>query len=746
MVDRATANVAKVAGTVAVVSNAISSAGGIVDSVSDVFNSVGASVDALFSSFGKGLPASPYQLPLANALNQYSSYNYIISMACLSADEYNYPDSSYMGGKVPSPLIFKSGNSDPNNRVGTTAGEFDFYCSDLEIRGQYGFEKGTGNTNTTSIEFTIVEPYSMGMFMQVVQIAAREKGYKNFNEAPFLLMIEFKGVDATGAPRTVPNTKKYIPFTFNNMSVKVNNGSTTYQCIGVPANSAAQMDSVRLVKAETTIKGRTVQEILQTGENSLQAVINAREQQKVTQGLVKVPDEYVILFPLDLSAGSANGARQSAQDKAQEVTPTLTVPNTINDGKLFQSLQISRSSINKTLVQTEGDVNPCGQARMKSDPSAPSQQAFNSESNVADDKGNIKKSEIAAAPPNLVTHTFPAGTDVMNIINQIMVRSEYAEGALNKDPDGNGMRPWWRIDVQTYHIAVEENLRTTGTLPKLYVYRIVPYLVHASRFIAPGAKAPGLDSLKKQAPKEYNYIYTGKNSEVLGFDIDVSNTFYQVFAADNFKTYGDGIVANNQGTSESNKPGTDEKKAEGPAMPQGNPPAVGALGTVITKAVGRLFSLDNKGGSQGESQATRVAKMFHDAIINGMDMMNISMEIVGDPFYIANSGMGNFSSPQTSLINVTKDGQVNYQTSEVDIVINFRTPTDIDQITGTYKLKNTKLAQAFSGLYKLTTITSKFKNGKFTQTLQGFRRTGQDSILPSTGNSVPKANAEPPNP
>jgi hypothetical protein len=741
MADSATTNIAKAAGAVAVVSSTVSSAAGLVDSVTGAFNSIGTAASSLFSSFGVGLPASPYQLPLTNALNQYSSYNYIISMACLSPEEYNYPDSYYMAGKVPSPLIFKGGNADPNNRVGTTAGEFDFYCSDLEIKSQYGFEKGTGNTNTTSFEFTIIEPYSMGMFMQVVQIAAREKGYKNFNEAPYLLMIEFKGIDAIGSPKTVPNTKKYIPFNFNSMGVKVVNGSTTYNCVGVPCNNSAHLDSVRLVKSQTTIKGRTVQEILQTGEGSLQAVINAREQQKVDQKLVKIPDEYVIMFPTDLSAGSANTSKQASQDKAQEVTPTLTVPNTINDGKLFKKLMISRSAINKTLVQTDGDVNPCGLARLKSDPTVPGQGVFNADSNVVDEKGNVTKSEITAAPPDIVTHSFPASTDVMNIINQIMVRSDYAEAALNQPPDGNGMRPWWRIDVQTYHVAVDDNLKITGTLPKLYVYRVVPYLVHSSRFLAPNATAPGLELLKQQAPKVYDYIYTGKNSEILNFDIDVSNTFYQVYAADNFTTHADGLTANKQGSQSSNKPGTDPARESAPPTPEGEEPAVGAMGTMF-KHIATLFSLDKLGGN-GETQATRVAKMFHDAILNGMDMMNITMDIAGDPFYIANSGMGNYSSPQTSLINVTKDGLVNYQNGEVDIVINFRTPTDLDQITGMYKLKNTKLAQSFSGLYKLTTITSRFRNGKFTQNLQGFRRTGQDNLAAADPKSIATAKAEP---
>jgi hypothetical protein len=122
-----------------------------------------------------------------------------------------------------------------------------------------------------------------------------------------------------------------------------------------------------------------------------------------------------------------------------------------------------------------------------------------------------------------------------------------------------------------------------------------------------------------------------------------------------------------------------------------------------------------------------------------MDMMNINMDIAGDPYYIANSGAGNYTATQTNLINVTKDGNVNYQNGEVDVVINFNTPTDLNQITGMYDINNTKLVSQFSGLYKLTTITSTFKNGKFTQNLVANRRQGQDNPATATKKSYPTA-------
>jgi len=722
-VNSATKNIAAVTTGVAVVSGVASSLGGIASSI----KSFGTSVGNFFTSIG--VETAPYKLPMANSLSQYASYDYIISMACLSSDEYNYPDSSYMAGILPTPFIFRGGSITPNNRIQQTTGIQEYYCSELVIKGQYGFEKGTGNTNSTNLEFTIIEPYSMGQFMQAIQIAARNKGYKNFNEAPYLLMIEFRGSDQLGSLKTVPGTKKFIPFNFNNMNLKVSGSGSVYQCVGVPCNAASQADSVRLLKADHTIKGKTVQEILQTGPNSLQAALNAKTKQQKDEKLVDVPDEYVILFPTDISSSGANGtvlATSATASKETPTTATLDVNASFTDSKLFSKLNISRSTVNKTLVQPDGVCNAIGQAKLNFAIS----RSFNEDSKTVDANGNRIKANVTAPPANLNDFTFKRGSDVINAINQVLLKSEIAIQALDKDPDDNGMRPWWRIDVQTYHIPSNANLAKTGTLPKLHVYRVVPYQVHASRLLAPNAPAPGIAQLKTQAAKEYNYIYTGKNSEVLRFDIDVSNTFYQVFQADNFTTSGDAT------------PEDKTKPKTAPESPTGDNPIVNAVATA-SKFVASVFSTDSKGGSKGETQASRVARMFHDALINGMDMMNINMDIAGDPYYIANSGAGNYTATQTNLINVTKDGNVNYQNGEVDIVINFNTPTDLNQITGMYDLNNTKLVSQFSGLYKITTITSTFKNGKFIQNLVANRRQGQDNPATATTKSIPTAKTVP---
>jgi len=710
---------------------------GLLDSVNGAISGISGSIGNILSG-GLNLIPSPYKLPMPNPLHEFSTYNYIISMGCLTPSDFNFPDTSYLAGKLP-PLIFKGGSGNPGNRITTKAGKFDFFCSELVITGQYGFEKGTGNTNSTNLEFTIVEPYSMGQFMIAIQQAAYQAGYSNYNEATYLLMVEFRGQDQTGNFRAIQNTKKYIPFNFNNMSVKVTAAGSVYSCKGVPVNGQSLTDSVKNLKSDITVKGKTVQEILQTGGNSLQAALNARETQQKTDKLVNIPDEILILFPVNIASSPVSGAALSTSAVKEKDEPSkLDVNASINDPKVFAKLGVSRSSINKTLVQGDGVCNAIGKAKLGYDSTRPANVSFANDNTTINSKGDQQRAEVNTPPAGLVDFKFSQGSDIINAINQVLLKSDIAKAALDPGQiSKEGMRPWWRIDVQTYYIPTSANLTQTGTMPKLHVYRVVPYQVHASRMAPPNAPIPGIAALKKQCAKVYDYIYTGKNTDVLKFDIDISNTFYQVFSADNYKS-GDVQNSNKDSGAEGDKPGTNDQLTLTRA--QGVAPAKFTQATQA-KFTATGSSTQAMGGSKGEDAATRAARLFHDAMITGMDMMNITIEIVGDPYYIANSGSGNYTADQTSAINVTKDKNINYQNGEADILINFRTPSDINQNTGFYDIKNTLLNKMFSGLYKLTTITSTFKGGKFTQTLVGNRRPGQDSDLPADPNKLVSSKA-----
>jgi hypothetical protein len=84
-------------------------------------------------------------------------------------------------------------------------------------------------------------------------------------------------------------------------------------------------------------------------------------------------------------------------------------------------------------------------------------------------------------------------------------------------------------------------------------------------------------------------------------------------------------------------------------------------------------------------------------------------------------------------MNINSDGSINFQSGEVDIAINFKTPTDINPSTGLLTMAN-KAVGEFSGLFRLGSVTHRFRDGEFTQTIKGTRR--QMVKDPKTGQAV----------
>ena len=142
------------------------------------------------------------------------------------------------------------------------------------------------------------------------------------------------------------------------------------------------------------------------------------------------------------------------------------------------------------------------------------------------------------------------------------------------------------------------------------------------------------------------------------------------------------------------------------------------------------MSTDFHGGGGKETAGTRAARLFHDAITKGSDMIDLEMKIVGDPAFLHHSGFGNYTSAPTQYPNLNNDGTINYQAGEVNIVVNFRVPVDINQATGVYKFDGTfptsPLLQ-FSGVYTVRQVVSTFSKGTFEQQLSGKRAAMQES-------------------
>lgn len=670
--------------------------------------------------------------PAPNILHYYSSVNYIFTLSVLTDEQINFPNETYRKG-VLGPLILKSGSGSPGNRITTPyktsfnpTGSFEFFLEDLKISSSIGFDKKTGNSNATGLSFKIVEPMSMGLFFEVLQTCALTAGHKNYLDMPLLLTIEFKGhIDPDLQNVQIDKTTKYIPLKLTTMDMKVTGKGSEYAIEAYPFNEKAYSTIYSQLKTDVSIEGSTVKELLQTGPKSLQRVLNDRLQEAVKRKDVNVPDQILISFPKDLKTGDLWYGEPDESDETATISPMSQGA----DRDLFKKLGLVESSVNKTQVQAEGTTNDIGNSTMGFTLYNKGSTPFAKDNLTYDENTNTYKRGNITIDPNKGEFKFAQGSDIVNAINQVVLMSEYGRTALSQITPDRGMVLWWRIETHLYYIPTDENLAKTGVKPKLIVYRVVPYYVSATAFLPPNAPAPGVEEIKKKVVKEYNYIYTGKNVDIIDWNIEFNAGFYTAMTADGGRNTGDSKIQNQQGGAVSGDEST------GPV--DGQAPAQGQVPTAVIKD-GVLTSTAYKGGGGLDDNASIAARQFHDAITSGVDMIALDLTILGDPYYLGDSGLGNYTATATDNPYINSDGAIDYQSGEVHVNLNFRTPIDINQATGLYDFTSTSISQ-FSGLYKVLLVESTFQRGKFTQLLKMVRLKGQE--VPAT--SPPKLAVNP---
>lgn len=684
-------------------------------------------VTSALSSAASMLSMAP---PLPNPLSSYATYDYILGLSVLKEKESNDPDSTYMKGRFSMPYICKSANTQPNSRVNTRYGKFDFFIENLTLNAVIGFQDYK-NSTATLLTFDVVEPYSALMFPLALQTAAAQAGHGNWRQAPFLLTIEFRGNKEDGTMQNIPNINRYIPIKLTTMQIKTNERGTTYSVSAVVHNDTGKLDEFKKVNTDIAIKGKTIQEILQTGEQSLQAVVNKRLRNlKIEKKIVEDPDEIIILFPEKIESSFAPSTTSGKPETKGSATTTPT--STPQDSsEIEKKLGVSMGA-NKTFVQPDTQCNAIGKAKSGANTSRKGNTPVSKPTEEAYKSGTIDQSQVTADPSESI-YNFAQSQDILTIINEVILSSDYVTGCLDKSKiDSRGMRGWWTIDTQVYYKSVTANLKKTGSVSRIIVYRVYPYQAHASAIPSPNIKLIGLDQISKTVVKKYDYIYTGKNTEVLKFDIDYSLSFSNILAADAGMSGMDYKRAKETSQQNTDTPVKTSGMAPGAAPKSGQQP------TMISYQE-HAFSTETKGGSLGDTPIHRAARAFHDALTKSVDMMILNMEIIGDPFWIPTSGMGNYTAPQGSRPGVTKDGSVDYQRTEVDVYVNFRTPLDINQNTGMYDFGASALSGpiiGFSGLYKVNQCVSTFRGGRFTQVLKGTRRPSLENTTTGTADQA----------
>ena len=623
-----------------------------------------------------------------NQLNKFATFNCIWFMDVAGKDEIRTAAYKNRRGKI----IRSGGIADTAGAALTTPDEDnlgvkgEYFIDNVQIQSYVSPNPHSGIANATRIEFEVTEPYSIGLFLQTLEFAAREEGYSNYLEAPFVLGVEFTGFDDNGSVSTIE--KRVMLLKITKATFNVTAAGSVYSVQAIPFNHQALLNQVDNIPFNLSIKGDTVEEILTsleegglsdvfgevnipgvgpqgvevvgqevTGTRSLIKALNDHEKE-LADAEDATPNEYEIIFPIDPSE------RGTKNDFASQ----LLAENFLDVGNQDMALpEVVYNQLNALYERRRVEIEE-----------------------------------------NSRVYQFKQGTKIEKIIEEVILTSEWANDIYELKPDEEGYIEWFKI--LTFVEIIDGEKDRFGSLPKKYTYMVYPYKIHISA-LTPTSQPVNYNSLIRNAVKGYSYTYTGENKDILDFNIDIDYAWIQARA----NLAGRSLQQSDQGSN--NQAREQEASARRSARAE-----LAADQSVTSEQAGTTSTYPNYGGDGTDDERTRVARAYNDAIVNSnADLIKLKITIWGDPYFLADSDFGGFIA-RRQFPNQGDDGAMDHIRNEIDVLVKFAGAVDYKN---SLLMPNT--ARQFTGVYRVTRVNSMFQSGMFKQELEMIRRRNPDS-------------------
>ena len=586
-------------------------------------------------------------------------------MAAVSPGDFN--SAGYR--KELTNIVFSSAGRYEGKRSPTAYGVPEYFIDNIEMETFTTPTGSAGNTNQMKITMDIFEPFSMGLFLQSMQVSAKNAGYQSYlDNAPYVLKLDIVGQRTTG------DFGELGPWWFCvgllSVTFTTNEAGTTYKLETYPYGDRAFNGTENNLDNDMKLLGKGAKEAFSTHPtNSFVTMMNEREKLLVKENRKSIVNKYSVEFP-PCDWGDPNPFENDL------------------DGGSFEFQPDSKGGTERQ--GRAGDVY----------------------------KGNKILRDKVKINPREKSLQISKDTSLTTLIDAVIINTKQARrSASGRHPlDAEGMILWWRTDIDIKLLDYDE---TTKERAKEYIFRVVPFKIHHSIFMGPNAKAQGIQVLKESVGKEYYYIYTGLNTEIKTWNIELKNTFYT--AVDQNKVEKTGVAANpgvNQSVS------GEPVRAEAPTGqlnqddPENSPSPIRP-----SKQAG---TLPFKAGSGRYDTEQKVANEFYTNVLNHtFDMINLDLETLGDPYWLPEEGQPNYH-PSGQGTAVAENGVMNYENKDICISMIFRTPLDTLGGQGIYAFQDGEEKSPFSGIYRVTKVINKWAGGEFTQKLEGFRIPAQE--------------------
>ena len=714
-----------------------------------------------------------------NVLHDFASVNHKITLAVMDASEVNYPGLVLTRG--PKYPVAQTAGKTGGEIIGVEQGgdlNLEFLIDNLNIKSVVSHNPKSRGTQQTQVEFDVIEPYSLGLFFQALKVQSI-KAYgedADYIHVPFCLVVEFIGYDDEGKKITgsssqkLRDIKRVIPIALRQVQLAASFSGSRYSCVGYPWNETSMRDHNIGCKKDMTLRGSTVGEILQWGENSLTNMLNEQiggKTKKKGEDDEKIDfDDTAIVFPEPFGLSSDNLVPESdvIQDLNNDRSATVYYDQEVEtrdsgfskrktDTQLQELFSIGGNFVNVTNFQVPNNNydgedtgglrldqrsggnftgNEIGKSKMLAHDKALNTigKKFQEKNKVMNKQGTVHiNSKISANfKADEVTLHVLKGTKVTDIIETVIIFSEYGQSIANYQKT-NSKSPrikWFRIHPQCWQLRDSFAFKKMNRHPRVYAYNVVPFQVHETAggsMVDATSFAKNMNLLRRTIHKKYHYLYTGKNEDILNFDLNYQFSFFD--------------LQRERPSSNSNSsvyPGQGVRIETDSAINRNSTVVLNPNKNEIKDGAGanETSSEDLKtpiAGLEFNNPAIQTAIQFNENIMNSqVDLLNLTLSIVGDTYFLPNSGMGNLVIRNVFSTNPDIEfgkREMDYLNGMCHVEVFFNTPVDIDEKTG--DMKSAAIAGGdgtairlgtFSAIYRVVEVESTFRGGKFEQDLR----------------------------
>lgn len=705
-------------------------------------------------------------LPPENILHGYSSYTYRITLFFLTAKDYNnlaanpttfVPKYSLISsgagfGTTIGDLVAqetRTGQANYNQTIRHPDFQTDFFIDNLSMQTIVGLNAKTKASNAVDISFTITEPYGLSLLDRLLSACeTSEDASVNYMSQPYLLQIDLLASatdEKLGGYQQGNNviTTKKIAIKLIEMKIKPTGSGTTYAVRAMPFNHSAFDITSASLPVPMNIEASTVGEFFSSDEDLIKLVTGEikADEERLEQEL----ERWIRSNPITLTDSSSYHQRSRAPNPAEIEnqrralraaikfnTKSLPAAYNVWNKKIAEEKKLSSLPPTQIVFQIPDDeiskasiVNPA--------------DSSSTDSSMGNQTSGYGKTD----PKFKVTQgfSFNAGTSIIDVIDAIISKSEYIKKqiktkrsqeeitAADANYTGGNERTqdekkpeklkWYKI-IPT--VALNDFDASTNTYSKTIQYSILPYV--AANSYHPNFAQVTSQNVIEQVVRTYDYLYTGKNQDIIKLDIDFDTSFYTLVT-----TKGDQVQRlDNDSKSDSGTQDTKKDAQGGTSRTISNPPIVTAFSGSSNKSVGTAKASDPSEQIISDMKTSIYTRQRGDAL-------NLKLQIIGDPAFIKQDDIfinaGNLEEYEKFLTNrlannstrpIAENGQILFDAEQVYVQVNVKNAVDIDDSIGILNkqeiLSNGRRTDGtFSGVYKVLTVASEFNRGQFTQTL-----------------------------